>query len=41
MVSDDGSADDTAELAEAEIDKFRYAHGEVLTAPRTAARPSR
>jgi cellulose synthase/poly-beta-1,6-N-acetylglucosamine synthase-like glycosyltransferase len=33
VVSNDGSADDTAELAEAEIAAFRYAHGEILTAP--------
>ena len=30
LVSDDGSADDTAALAEAEIAKFRYAHARVL-----------
>ena len=31
VVSDDGSVDDTAELAAAELAKFRYAHGEILT----------
>ena len=30
VVSDDGSVDDTAALAEAEITKFRYAHATVL-----------
>ena len=30
LVSDDGSSDDTAALAEAEIAKFRYAHARVL-----------
>ena len=33
VVSNDGSADNTAELAEAEIATFRYAQAEVLTEP--------
>ena len=33
VVSNDGSVDDTAELAEAEIARFRYAHAEILTGP--------
>ena len=47
VVSNDGSVDDTKELAEAEIAKFRYAHARVLPdgsrvlTPRTAARPPR
>ena len=33
VVSNDGSVDGTAALAAAEIARFRYAHGEILTAP--------
>src|SRR5580704_551775 len=33
LVSDDGSADDTAQIAWAELGRFRYARGAVLTAP--------
>ena len=41
VVSDDGSVDDTAALAKAEIAKFRYAHGRGSDRARTAARPPR
>ena len=33
IVSNDGSADDTGQLAAAEITRFRHARGEILTAP--------
>jgi cellulose synthase/poly-beta-1,6-N-acetylglucosamine synthase-like glycosyltransferase len=33
LVSDDGSADDTAQIAWAEFDRFEHARGAVLTAP--------
>ena len=33
LVSDDGSMDDTAQIAWAEFERFRYARGAVLSAP--------
>jgi cellulose synthase/poly-beta-1,6-N-acetylglucosamine synthase-like glycosyltransferase len=33
LVSDDGSSDDTAQIAWAEFERFRYARGAVLSAP--------
>jgi len=38
VVSNDGSVDDTEELAAAEIATFRYAHAEILTGEKEADR---